>query len=65
MHVDMIPLEKKKKVNNRLIKKRHEDFDEKDKIVISKNAKAKNYWIYGLDINIYNNVDQASYAHEM
>ena len=33
--------------------------------MISKNAKAKNYLIYGLDRNTYNNVDQAFSVHEM
>ena len=39
--------------------------DDKDKIMISKNNKAKNYLICGLDRNIYNSVDQTSSAHEM
>ena len=47
MHCDMIPV---KKVDDRFVGKTHEDFDERDKIMISKNAKAKNYLICGLDI---------------
>ena len=58
----MIPM---KNVDEWFVEKTHEDFDEKDKIMISKNAKAKNYLIYGLDRNIYNSVDQASSTHEM
>ena len=42
-----------KNVDDRFVEKTHEDFDEKDNISISKNAKAKNYLIYGLDRNIY------------
>ena len=62
MHSDMIRM---KKIDNRFVEKTHEDFDERDKIMISKNTKAKNYLIYGLDRNIYNSVDQASSAHKM
>ena len=50
MHGDMIPM---KNVDDRLVEKTHEDFDENDKIMISKNAKIKNYLTYGLDRNIY------------
>ena len=62
MHGDIIP---KKKVDDRLVEKTHEDLDDKDKIMISKNAKPKNYFICGLQRNIYNSLDQASSAHEM
>ena len=62
MHGDMIP---KKNVDDRFVEKTHEDFDERDKIMIFKNIKAKNYLICRLDRNIYNCVDQASNAHEM
>ena len=55
MHVDMIPM---KKIHDKFVEKTHEDFDKTDKIMISKNAKTKNYLICGLDKNIYNNVDQ-------
>ena len=48
MHGDIIPM---KKVDDRFVKKVHEELDEKDKITISKNAKAKNYLICGLDRN--------------
>ena len=54
MNGDVIPM---KKVDDRLVEKTHEDFDEKDKIMISKNAKVKNYLIYGLDRNIHNSID--------
>ena len=40
MHGDMILM---KKVDDRFVEKTYEDFDERDKIMISKNAKAKNY----------------------
>ena len=43
----------------------HEELDDKDKIILSKNAKAKNFLICGLDRNIYNNVNQASSDHDM
>ena len=62
MHSDTIP---RKKVDDRFVEKTHEDLDDKDKIMISKNAKAKNYYICCLDKNIYNSFDQASKAHEM
>ena len=54
MHADMIPM---KKVDDTLVEKTNEDFDEKEKIMMSKNSKAKNYVICGLDRNIYNSVD--------
>ena len=50
VHGNMIHM---KKVDGRLIEKTHDNFDKKDKIMISKNAKAKNYLIYGLGKNIY------------
>ena len=62
MHGDMIP---RRKVDDRFVEKSHEDLDDRDKIMISKNTKTKNYLICGLDRNIYNRVDQASSAHEM
>ena len=31
-----------KRIDDRFVEKTHEDFDERDKIMISKNAKAKN-----------------------
>ena len=43
MHDDMIPM---KNVDDRFVEKTHEDLHEKDKIMISKNVKAKNYLIY-------------------
>ena len=43
MHGDMIPI---KKVDDRFVDKTYEDFGEKDKIMISKNSKAKNYLIH-------------------
>ena len=51
MYGDMIPM---KKVDDSLVEKTQADFDERDKIMISKNAKANNYFICGLDRNIYN-----------
>ena len=62
MHGDMILM---KQVDDRFVEKNHRDFDERDKIMISKNAKAKNYLIFGLDRNINNSVDPESGAHEM
>ena len=61
MHGDIIPW---KKIDDRFVEKTHEDLDDKDKIMISKNAKAKNYLICGLDRNIYNSVDKASMMHQ-
>ena len=61
MHDDKIL---RKKVDDRFVDKTYEDLDDKDKIMISKNAKAKNYLICDLNKNIYNSVDQASSAHE-
>ena len=43
----------------------YEELDDKHKIILSKNAKAKNFLICGLDRNIYNSVDQAYGAHDM
>ena len=62
MHGDMILM---KKVDDRFVEKTYEDFDERYKIMISKNAKTKNNLIYGLDKNIYNSIDQTSSAHKM
>ena len=62
MHGDIIP---RKKIEGRFVYKAHEDLDEKDKIMISKNAKATNYLICDIDRNIYNSMGQASNAHEM
>ena len=53
MHEDIIP---KKKVDDIFTAKVHEKLDDKDKIIFSKNAKAKNFLICGLDRNIYNSV---------
>ena len=46
MHGDIIP---RKKIDDGFVEKVHEELDEKDKIMISKSAKAKNYLIYGLE----------------
>ena len=62
MHGDII---RKKKVDDRFIEKFHEELNEKDKIMISKNATTKNYLQCGLDRNVYDSVDQVSSAHEM
>ena len=62
MNGDIIP---KKKVDNILVEKSFEELDDKDKAMLSKNARAKHYLICGLDRDIYNSVDQASSAHEM
>ena len=59
------PIIPKKREGDTWVAKTHEDLDEKDKIVISKNAKAKNYLICGLDRSIYNSVEKASNAFEM
>ena len=45
--------------------KTHDDFDDKDKIMISKNARAKHYLTCGLHRNIFNSVNQASSAYEI
>ena len=62
MHGDIIP---KKKIDDIFVAKVHEELDVKDKIILSKNTKAKNFLICGIDRNIYNSVDQASSAHDM
>ena len=54
-----------KKVDDRFVDKVHQELDEKHKTMLSKNAKAKNFLICDLDINIYNSVDQASSAHDV
>ena len=43
----------------------YEELDNKEKIILSKNAKAKNFLIRGLDRNIYNSVDQSSSPRDM
>ena len=55
----------KKKIKDRWIVKTHDDFDDRDKIIISKNARAKHYLKCGLDRNIFNSVDQDFSAHDM
>ena len=50
VHGYMIPM---KTVDDRFVDKTHEDCDEREEIMISKNTKAKNYLIYGLARNIY------------
>ena len=62
MHGDIIP---RKKVDDRFFDKVHEELDEKDKIMLTKNAKVKNFLICGLNRNIYNSADQASSTHDM
>ena len=62
MHCDITP---RKKVGDTFVDKGHEELDDKNKVMLSKNAKAKHYLICGLDRDIYNSVDQASSAHEM
>ena len=62
MHGDIIS---RKKVDDRFVDKVHEELDEKDKIMISKNAKAKNFLICCLDRNIYSSVNQASSENDM
>ena len=62
MHRDIIP---KKKMDDIFVAKVHEELYDKDKIILSKNAKAKSFLMCGLDRNIYNSVDQASSAHDM
>ena len=59
---DIIP---KKKVKDRWVLKTREDFDDKDKMLISKTARTKHYFICNLDRDIFNSVDQASSAHEI
>ena len=62
MNGDIMP---KKKVENRWVLKTHEDFDDRDKILISKNARAKHCLFCSLDRDIFNSIDQASSAHEI
>ena len=62
MHGDIIL---KKKVDDIFVAKVYEEFDDKDKIILSKKVKAKKFLICGLDRNIYNSIDQASSAHDM
>ena len=62
MHGDMIP---KKKVDNVLVEKSYEDLDDKDKVLLSKNARAKHYLFCGLDRDIFNSVENASSAHDI
>ena len=54
MHGDFIP---RKKICDIFVDKMHEELDDKDKIMLSKNAKAKFFLICGLDRNIYNSVN--------
>ena len=54
MNGDIIP---KKKIEDRLVLKTHEDFDDRDKILISKNARAKHYLFCSLDRDIFNSID--------
>ena len=63
MHGDMIP--KKKKVDNVLVEKSYEDLDDGDKILLSKNARAKHYVFCSLDRDVFNSVDQVSSAPEI
>ena len=62
LNEDIIP---KKKVENRWAVKTHDDFYDRDKVLISKNSRAKHDLICALDRNIFNCVDQASSAHEI
>ena len=62
MNEDIMP---KKKVENRWVLKTHEDFDDRAKILISKNTRAKHYLFCNLDRDILNNIDQASSAHKI
>ena len=55
----------KKKVEDIWVLKIHEDFDDRDKILMSKNARAKHYLFCSLDIDIFNSIDQASSAHKI
>ena len=58
----------KKKVEDGWVVKTHDDFDDRDKIMISKNARAKHYFTCGLYRYIFNSIDQACKAcsaHEM
>ena len=44
-------------VDGSLVDKTHEDFDEKDKAMISENVQAKIYLICFLDMSIYNSIE--------
>ena len=45
-----------------LLHSKEDDFDDRDKVLISKNSRAKHYLICALDRNIFNCVDQESSA---
>ena len=59
MNGDIIP---KKKVEDRRVLKTHEDFDERDKILISKNTRAKHYLFCSLDRDIFNSMCHTPFA---
>ena len=62
MNGDILP---KKKVEDIWVLKTHEGFDEKYKILISKNARAKHYLFCSLDRDIFNSIENASSAHDI
>ena len=56
MNGDILP---KKKVKDIWVLKTHEEFNEKDKILISKNVRVNHYLFCSLDRDIFNSIDQA------
>ena len=59
---DIVP---KKMVEDAWVLKTHEAFDDKDKILISKNSRAKHYLFCSLNTNIFNSVENALSAHNI
>ena len=52
-------------VDGREVEKDIEEYDEKDKIIFTKNGRARNILMWSLDRNIYNNIKKARDAHEL
>ena len=62
MNSDILP---KKKEEDIWSLKTHEEFDEKDKVLISKNARVKHYLFCSLDRDIFNSIENASSAYDI
>ncbi|PON55777.1 Zinc finger, CCHC-type, partial [Parasponia andersonii] len=52
-------------VNGVEVEKDIEEYDEKDKMSFTKNGKARNILMCGLDRNVYNNIEKAKDTHEL
>ena len=59
---DIIP---KKKVEDIWVLKTYEDFYDRDKILIFKNARVKHYLFCSLDRDIFNSVENASSTQDI